>query len=330
MSALLKVSNLSVTFPGLAGDAWAVRDCSLEVAPGEILGLVGESGSGKSVAVSACMGLSPASSRVSGDIRLDGKDVLALGPGELRKLRGGTAAMIFQNPGTALNPFFTIGTQMCEAIRRHRNLDQAAARQSAIEGLEAVAVADSHIALDKYPHEMSGGQLQRVMIAMALACEPALLIADEPTTALDVTVQAQILVLLRALAKSRGLSVLFITHDLGVVAMICDRVAVMYAGSIVETASVDELFANPAHPYTRALIETVPELGRGKQTLSHITGTVPSATLQITGCAFRPRCAYASSMCDRQTPALKAITGLRQVACHHPLSINASGSFGST
>jgi peptide/nickel transport system ATP-binding protein len=232
--------------------------------------------------------------------------------------------MIFQNPGKALNPFFTIGRQLTDVIARVRRVDRAAARRAAAEALAEVRIADPELAMHKYPHQVSGGQVQRVMIAMALSCKPKLLIADEPTTALDVTIQAQVIVLLRELARGHGLTVLFITHDLGVVGSLCDRLAVMYAGRVVESGPVDALFANPAHPYTASLLRAVPMLGRGRAALLQIPGTVPNMASPPPGCAFHPRCPVAAPHCASEAPEMRAAAGGRAVACHHPLAGSTS------
>ena len=231
--------------------------------------------------------------------------------------------MIFQNPGKALNPFFTIGRQMTDAIASVRGLPRPAAERSAMDALTEVRIADPALAMHKYPHQVSGGQLQRVMIAMALSCQPKLLIADEPTTALDVTIQAQIIVLLRDLARVHGLTVLFITHDLGVVGSLCDRLAVMYAGRVVESGPVDALFASPAHPYTASLLLAVPMLGRGRTVLTQITGTVPNMAEPPPGCAFHPRCPFAAPRCASDDPASRETGSDRTVACHFPLPASA-------
>ena len=314
---VLEITNLQVNFPSLTGAVPAVKDCSLSVAPGEVLGLVGESGSGKSMTALACLGLVPPPGRAAGEIILAGRDVMAAGENELAALRGGTAAMIFQNPSSALNPFFKVGDQMADVIRRHRSLSRSAALRLAQDALAETRIADPGLALEKYPHQMSGGQLQRVVIAMALACEPKLLIADEPTTALDVTIQAQILNLLRDLVKSEGLAVLFITHDLGVVASICDRVAVMYCGAIVESAEVNVLFERPAHPYSRMLLETVPDLTRAPDRLTFIPGQVPDPARPPSGCAFHPRCPSADALCSDQAPPHVPLLDGGSVVCHH-------------
>ena len=319
-SDLLEITDLRVEFPGLERTVKAVRGCTLSVTKGEVLGLVGESGSGKSITALACLGLVPPPGRVTGSIRLEGHEVVGAPEADNERLRGGVAAMIFQNPGKALNPFFTIGRQLVDAIAGVRLIDRAAAKQAAVEALAEVRIADPELALQKYPHQLSGGQLQRVMIAMALSCRPKLVIADEPTTALDVTIQAQVIVLLRDLAREHGLTVLFITHDLGVVGSLCDRLAVMYAGRVVETGPVDALFTHPAHPYTASLLRAVPTLGRGRATLLQIPGTVPNMASPPPGCAFHPRCPVAGLRCASDVPEMQAIGGGMAVACHHPLA----------
>ena len=328
-ATLLEIGDLRVEFPGLERTVKAVRGCTLSVAKGEVMGLVGESGSGKSMTALACLGLVPPPGRVTGSIRLDGQEIVGAPAADIERLRGGVAAMIFQNPGKALNPFFTIGRQLSDAIGRARVLDRAAASRSAVESLAEVRIADPELAMHKYPHQVSGGQLQRVMIAMALSCKPKLVIADEPTTALDVTIQAQVIVLLRELAREHGLTVLFITHDLGVVGGLCDRLAVMYAGRVVETGPVEALFASPAHPYTASLLRAVPMLGRGRTTLLQIPGTVPNMAAPPPGCAFHPRCAAADARCAGEMPELQAADGGRAAACHHPLRAQAGAGEGA-
>lgn len=327
---LLEIADLRVEFPGLERTVKAVRGCTLSVAKGEVLGLVGESGSGKSITALACLGLVPPPGRVSGSIRLDGHEVVGAAETDNERLRGGVAAMIFQNPGKALNPFFTIGRQLVDAIAGVRLVDRAAAKRAAVEALAEVRIGDPELALQKYPHQLSGGQLQRVMIAMALSCRPKLVIADEPTTALDVTIQAQVIVLLRDLAREHGLTVLFITHDLGVVGSLCDRLAVMYAGRVVESGPVDALFASPAHPYTASLLRAVPTLGRGRATLLQIPGTVPNMASPPPGCAFHPRCPVAGPHCASDVPEMQATGGDMAVACHHPLSGISKGAAAGT
>ena len=313
---VLEIRDLRVEFPELGWSVQAVRGCGFGVRYGEILGLIGESGCGKSVTALACLGLVPPPGRVHGSIIVDGEEVIGASREVLADLRGGKVAMIFQNPGKALNPFFTVGRQMTDVIRVHRPVDRSGARDLAIEALELVRLSDPRVVLGKYPHQLSGGQLQRVMVAMAVSCDPLILIADEPTTALDVTIQGQIIVLIRDLARSRGLTVLFITHDQGVVASLCDRVAVMYAGRIVEMGSSDVLFNRPAHPYTRKLMQTAPRLGRGKTDLDAIPGQVPDMRAPPEGCAFHTRCSHALELCRRVSPRTETLDGDHTVSCH--------------
>jgi peptide/nickel transport system ATP-binding protein len=317
---LLEISGLRIEFPSLEHTVYAVRGCDLHVVRGEVMGLVGESGSGKSMTALACLGLVPPPGRVTGSVRLDGHEVVNAPEADNRLLRGSIAAMIFQNPGKALNPFFTIGRQLTDAISTVRGVQHSTAEKSALASLTEVRIADPALTMHKYPHQLSGGQLQRAMIAMALACQPKLLIADEPTTALDVTIQAQVIVLLRDLARLHGLTVLFITHDLGVVGSLCDRLAVMYAGRVVESGPVDSLFASPAHPYTASLLRAVPMLGRGRTALTQIPGTVPNMAAPPSGCAFHPRCPAAQPRCATDDPASRERDSGRTVACHFPLS----------
>ena len=317
----LRIDDLHVRFPDFVRTVQAVRGVSLTVQPGEVFGLVGESGSGKSITALSCLGLVPPPGQVTGSVAVTGREVVGRGDRELADMRGGTAAMIFQNPATAMNPFLSIGRQMSDVIRAHRALDPKQAREAAEAAIAAVHIPDPALALKKYPHQLSGGQLQRVMIAMAMACEPRLLIADEPTTALDVTIQAQILGLLRELADDTGLAILFITHDLGVVAALCDRVAVMYGGLIVESGAVARVFAAPAHPYTLKLLETVPEVGQGKDELVYIAGQVPDMAVPPDGCTFHPRCDKATDICVRRRPESRAAHDGGGVACHHAIGI---------
>ena len=320
---VLDVSGLRVTFRSRRSSVTALRDVAFTLHAGRTLALVGESGSGKSVSSLAIMGLLPKNGSVSGGSiryrRSGGQTVdLARAPeSELRKLRGAEIAMIFQEPMSSLNPLFTIGDQIGEMLLLHSDLDAAARRKRVLEMLELVEIPAAVSRIDNYPHELSGGMRQRVMIALAMICNPALLIADEPTTALDVTIQAQILDLMRRLQKELGMSILFITHDMGVVAEMADDVAVMYAGAIVEQAGAKELFARPSHPYTQGLLHSIPMPGRAESArLVPIPGTVPPLHAMPAGCAFAPRCILADEACA--TPvALGDLAANHRVACVH-------------
>jgi oligopeptide/dipeptide ABC transporter ATP-binding protein len=311
MSSLLAVQQLEVEFPAPHGRLAAVREVSFEIAPGEVLGLVGESGSGKSVTALAVMGLLPESARAAGYIRLEGRELLALPAAEMRKLRGSRLAMIFQEPMTALNPVMRIGDQIAEAVAAHseQRLSASELRRRAIEALREVAIPEPERRWRDYPHQLSGGQRQRVMIAMAIVNRPALLVADEPRTALDVTVQAQILELLAQLRQRLGLAMLFISHDLAVVSQVAQRVAVMYGGSIVESAPVRELFLRPAHPYTHGLLASVPTLASDRrQPLRTIAGAAASASALTSGCVFEPRCEFRIAQCATAFPPLLEVS----------------------
>ncbi len=302
MTHLLEVKNLQTHFKTRAGLVRAVDGVSFYLDRGELLGLVGESGCGKSMTALSIMRLVASPGRtVGGEIIFDGRDLLKLSNAEMRAVRGNDIAMIFQDPMTSLNPVFTVGEQIAEALRLHRKLSRPQAREAAIAAMREVAIPDPGTRVNDYPHQLSGGMRQRVMIAMALACDPKLLIADEPTTALDVTIQAQILDLLDNLRKTRELAVLLITHDLGVVAEVADRVAVMYTGKIVEESPVNELFAKPKHPYTEGLLHSVPKLTKEgvarAERLQTIEGVVPSPTNLPPGCHFEPRCPYRMPRC---------------------------------
>src|SRR4026209_2275388 len=320
MSHLLEVKNLETHFPTRAGLVRAVDGVSFYIDTGELLGVVGESGCGKSITALSIMRLiAPPGKIVGGEITFDGKDLLKLSDAEMRQIRGDDIAMIFQDPMTLLNPVFTVGEQIAEALRLHRKLPRKEARRTTIEAMREVAIPDPSRRVDDYPHQLSGGMRQRVMIAMALACNPKLLIADEPTTALDVTIQAQILELLDDLRKQRELAVLLITHDLGVVAEVADRVAVMYTGRIVEESPVDELFARPKHPYTEGLLRSVPKLSMTdvveKSRLETIEGVVPRPTDLPPGCHFAPRCRYRMPRCTEEEIPLYQLEGSVQVRC---------------
>ncbi|MDA0746053.1 MAG: ABC transporter ATP-binding protein [bacterium] len=314
---LLEVENLKTHFHTDNGIARAVDGVSFTLSKGETLGLVGESGCGKSVTSLSIMRLipSPPGEIVSGKIRFRGRNLMDLSDDQMRDVRGNDLAMIFQEPMTSLNPVFTCGYQIDEAVMLHQNLDQDAAREKTEEMLNLVGIPDPAQRANEYPHQLSGGMRQRVMIAMALSCNPDLLIADEPTTALDVTIQAQILELLARLQQELGMAVLMITHDLGVIAEVADRVAVMYAGKIVETGTVEELFANPKHPYTQGLLASIPKLTEKKDRLSVIRGTVPDATRFPEACRFAPRCDQAETICREQEPELLRIGETCSVAC---------------
>ncbi len=311
MSALLSVEDLQVDLAVPAGTLHAVRGISFDVARGETLCLVGESGCGKSMTALALMGLLPRNARRRARrLVFDGVDLAAATPAETNALRGRRLSMIFQEPMTALNPAYTIGNQLAEVYRRHKGGTPAEARARAAFLLGKVGIAAAGDRLGQYPHQLSGGLRQRVMIAMALMCEPALIVADEPTTALDVTIQAQILKLLKDLQREFGMALVLITHDLGVVARVADRVAVMYAGAIVERGTAGQIFAAPRHPYTAGLIDCIPVPGRTKpgEKLGAIPGTVPALVGEVAGCAFRTRCAFAEAACA-STPPVRAADG---------------------
>jgi oligopeptide/dipeptide ABC transporter ATP-binding protein len=320
MSHLLEVKNLCTYFHTREGLVRAVDGVSFYLDQGELLGLVGESGCGKSMTALSIMRLiAPPGKIVSGEILFEGQNLLRLSNAEMRRVRGNDIAMIFQDPMTSLNPVFTVGEQIAEALRLHRRLSRKAARAAAIEAMREVSIPDPALRADDYPHQLSGGMRQRVMIAMALACDPKVLIADEPTTALDVTIQAQILDLLNQLRASRDLAVLMITHDLGVVAEVAERVAVMYTGKIVEESPVDELFARPKHPYTEGLLRSVPKLTAKDvvkaERLQTIEGTVPRPTVLPPGCHFEPRCQYRMPRCRKgEIPLYPVMPGV-QVRC---------------
>ena len=315
---LLAVEDLSVAFPGVGGDVGVVRGLSFSVAPGEFVGLVGESGCGKSVTALALLRLVPEPGRITGGrILLGGDNLLDMSEAQMRRVRGGRIGMVFQEPMSALNPVLSVGFQIAEAVRVHHDVSRREAREEAVRLLDLVAIAAPRQRLKDYPHQLSGGQRQRVMIAIALAAKPDLVVADEPTTALDVTVQAQILELLEGLRQKLGLAVLLITHDLAVVAETCDRIVVMYAGQDVEEAPVERLFAAPAHPYTRGLLAAVPRLGGGSRggELQAIPGQVPEPARLPAGCAFHPRCAEVMEECRWQAPETYAVAPGQTARC---------------
>lgn len=313
---ILEVKDLRTSFFTESGEVKAVDGVSFSVPAGKTLGIVGESGSGKSITSLSILRLIQSPGKiVGGEILFDGKDLLKLSEKEMRKIRGNEISMIFQEPMTSLNPVFTIGDQISEVYRIHQNLSKKEAREKSIEMLKLVGIPSPEKRIDQYPHELSGGMRQRVMIAMALACNPKLLIADEPTTALDVTIQAQILALIKELQQKLHMSVIFITHDLGVVAETCDYVAVMYCGKVVEYADVKTLFKNPQHPYTVGLLNSLPRHDIDQDELIAIKGNVPSPFEMPAGCAFAPRCPHASAICNTKEPKLVPHLENNQIRC---------------
>ena len=318
-TSVLDVRDLKTVFRTRGGEVHAVNAVSFHLERGELLGVVGESGSGKSVTMMSLIGLlpSPPAENRGGQVLLGGRDLLKVSDEELRAVRGAKIGFIFQDPMTSLNPVFTVGNQIMEPLIRHMGLTRAQARARAAELLELVGISDAAARIDNYPHQFSGGMRQRVMIAIALSCDPDVLIADEPTTALDVTIQAQILELVKELRQKLGMAIIWITHDLGVIAAIADRVMVMYGGQIVEQAPVKELFSNPQHPYTRALLKTIPALhGQRAARLQVIEGQPPIMTAAPTACSFRDRCAHRFDRCDRENPQRRAVGAVHDVACH--------------
>ncbi len=314
---ILDIRGLKTHFFTYNGVVKAVDGVDLTIAGEEVLGIVGETGCGKSVTTRSVLRLIQDPGRiVEGEILLDGEDVLAKSEKEMRTIRGGKVSMIFQNPLSSLNPIFTIGEQVCRIIRIHHHSDKKAARERALEMFSQVRLPNPNRLLKKYPHQLSGGQLQRVMIAMALSCKPELLIADEPTTALDVTIQAQILTLMLKLKKDTQTSILLISHDLGVVAELCDKVVIMYAGRIVEYAPISEIYNRPLHPYTEGLMLSVPGKGESGEDLVTIRGTVPNLITPPSGCRFHPRCPLAEKICSEKTPLLTDNGSGHSVACH--------------
>jgi oligopeptide/dipeptide ABC transporter ATP-binding protein len=314
--ALLEVRGLRTLFSGERGEVRAVDGVDLLLERGRTLGIVGESGCGKSVTALSIMGLVPQPpGRVGGEVLFEGEDLLKLSAQRLRDLRGDQLSMIFQEPMTSLNPAFTVGDQVAEALLRHRNISRKEAKNQAIEMLRRVRIPSPERRAGDYPHQLSGGMRQRVMIAMALACNPKLLIADEPTTALDVTIQAQILELMRALRAELGTSIILITHDLGVIAELADDVIVMYAGQVIERCAVPRLFSEPQHPYTVGLLGSIPRLDLDQERLSAIEGFVPDAAAMPAGCRFHPRCPFAVEKCFQEIPPLMKIKEDHYAAC---------------
>ncbi|OAN92968.1 ABC transporter ATP-binding protein [Sulfitobacter geojensis] len=323
---LLEVNNLSTTFHRGGVALPAVRDVSFSVGQGEVLGLVGESGSGKSVTLRSILGLSRRYGQVTGDVRWIGQDIASLSERKLRHIRGGEIAMIFQEPMTSLNPLLTVGMQLDETLKAHTDLGRIARRDRAIEMLDHVGIPAAASRLGEFPHQFSGGMRQRVMIAIALAANPKLLLADEPTTALDVTIQAQILDLILSLADEMAMGVILVTHDLGVVAQTCNNVAVMYAGRIVEQGAVRQVLRMPRHPYTLGLMRSVPQDVPPRTQLYSVPGTPPSLESLPIGCAFAPRCQNRTDHCLTARPSLDTITSCRRLACFNPVSVKKVGA----
>lgn len=322
---LLRVSGLGVAFRTQAGTVQVTREVSFSMAPGEVVGLVGESGCGKSVTGLALMGLLPsATSTVQGQVQLNGVNLLALPPRSLRRHRGDRISMIFQEPMSALDPVFTIGQQIVETVRAHRRISHAEARRRAIDVLSQVGIPEPELRFDAYPHQLSGGMRQRAMIAIAIVCEPLLLIADEPTTALDVTVQAQIVEVLIDLCRSRGMALLFITHDLGLVAEACSRIVTMYAGEVIEQGLTDATLVRPRHPYTSGLMRSLPALAERKAVLPAIAGRLPPRGALPPGCRFEPRCSHAQPPC-RQPQTLLPLDAGARVRCCRANELNLPG-----
>ncbi|MBR0650813.1 ABC transporter ATP-binding protein [Roseomonas terrae] len=315
--SLIEIADYRLAFDGFEGRVQVLDGIDLAIEAGEAVGIVGETGCGKSVLARSMLRLNPAPPAriVSGQIRYDGADILAMPPDRLRDLRGGTIGMVFQDPVTYLNPVFTIGRQMAEVLRAHEpDLSRAQRRARSIELLDAVRLPDPAGLLDRYPHELSGGMRQRVLIAEALAGNPRVLIADEPTTALDVTIQRQILALIADLVERLGLTLVLISHDLGVIGAVCRRIVVMYAGTVVEDAPAESLFRAPQHPYTRGLLAAMPDLGRPDHMPEGIAGSIPDLRSPPKGCRFHPRCPLATAICSERKPVLDG--GPHAVACH--------------
>jgi oligopeptide/dipeptide ABC transporter ATP-binding protein len=318
---LIRVKGLSVKFKTDRGEAYAVRNVNFAIKPNETLGLVGESGSGKSVTAQSILKLHPSDrTKIAGEISYKGQNLLDNNEKEMQKIRGNQISMIFQDPMISLNPVIRVGEQISETIRYHKKISRKEAMEQSIRLINEVGIPFAEERYHQYPHEFSGGMLQRFMIAIALSCNPNFLIADEPTTALDVTVQAQILRLMKKLQKDFGMSILIITHNLGIVSEICDHVAVMYAGELVEISDVIPIFSNPLHPYTYGLLEAIPVLGQKHKKLKNIEGHPPNIFDHIQGCNFSPRCPFKTDICLTEKPILRQVGNLRYVACHNPLN----------
>lgn len=314
---ILEIKDLCVEFRTVEGTVQAVDHLNYTLRKGEKLGIVGESGSGKSVSSLGMLQLipNPPGKVTGGEIMYKGQDLVKASKKEIQKIRGNEISMIFQEPMTSLNPIIKCGKQIAESLRLHRGMNKKEALEEAVQLMRSVGIANPEVRAHEYPHQMSGGMRQRVMIAMALACQPQILIADEPTTALDVTIQAQILDLIRELNEELGTSVIFITHDLGVVSELCDTVVVMYTGHIVEQAPAKELFEDPKHPYTKGLLHAIPRITKERKPLETIEGAVPNPTERMEGCSFSPRCPYAMERCKKEAPPERAISSKRQVRC---------------
>lgn len=328
---LLDVQNLRVDFTSRAGRTQVVRDVSFSLAPGEVLCILGESGSGKSVTLRALLRLLPQGrSEITGKVTFQGEDVLSVSPSALNALRGARISMIFQEPMTALDPVFTIGDQITETVVRHTGVSHAKAKARALELLELVRIPSPERRLRAYPHELSGGLRQRAMIAVSLSCYPQLLLADEPTTALDATVQIQVLILLKQLQQELGMGTIFVTHDLGVAAQIADKIAVMYAGRIVEYGSAEEVLLNPAHPYARGMLSSTVSGQARDRDISAIPGSPPDLRDLPPGCAFAPRCAFATDICRRSEPGQTPRGAFGHVLCHHAQDLDSPALAGAT
>ena len=323
-NVILDVNRLTIEFLLEEGTFKAVEQVSFQVQKGRTLAIVGESGCGKSVSSLAIMGLLPQLANVSnGEINFSGKNILTYTKDQLRRLRGDSIGMIFQEPMTALNPVYTVGQQISEAVRIHKNVSYKEAKKISISILEKVRIPDPHLRYDEYPFQLSGGMKQRVLIGMTLVCDPQVLIADEPTTALDVTIQAQILELIRDLQLSYNMGIIFITHDLGVVAEVADDVIVMYSGKVIESASVYDIFSQPSHPYTRGLLNSIPKINDNRiEKLSTISGNVPSLLNRPSGCQFHPRCPFVVDKCRNVIPEIETVSGSHKVRCHRFREIN--------
>ena len=330
---VLDVRGLKTVFRTRGGEIHAVNSVSFHLQRGEVLGVVGESGSGKSVTMMSLIGLlpSPPAEVREGSVMLGDRDLLKIGAEELRQVRGAKVGFVFQDPMTSLNPVFTVGMQIMEPLREHMGMDKAQAEARALELLELVGIPDAKKRLTSYPHQFSGGMRQRVMIAIALACDPDVLIADEPTTALDVTIQAQILELVKELRKKLGMAIIWITHDLGVIAAVADRVMVMYGGQVAEHGPVKDVFADPRHPYTRALLKTIPSISGAREArLQVIEGQPPILNAHPTACPFRARCVHKMPVCERENPVRRAVDAAplgfgHDVACHWSPNLSAEG-----